>query len=104
MPTNPSLALAALRRLATFAENRARLVRAGALPPLASAGLSGEVEIQREVAACLCNISLDEEVRVDTAQVCMGAVVHLAQSGDLEAARQAVGALANLAEDIETHK
>ena len=73
------------------------------LTALASAGLSGELEIQREVASCLCNITLESSTRVETSQVCMSAVVHLAQSGDLEAARQAIGALANLAEDIETH-
>ena len=97
------LALAALRRLANFPGNRARLVQGGVLTALASAGLSGELEIQREVASCLCNITLESSTRIETSQVCMSAVVHLAQSGDLEAARQSVGALANLAEDIETH-
>lgn len=35
---------------------------------------------------------------------CVPALVQLSQGGDLEAARQAIGTLANLAEDIDTHE
>ena len=66
-------------------------------------GLSAELEIQREVAACLCNVTLEPSVRMDVAKVCLPAMVHLAQCGDREAARQAMGSLANLAEDMHTH-
>ena len=78
------LALAALRRLSTNPHNRSRLVAAGVLQSLASAGSSAEVEVQREVAATLCNVSLDEDVRVECAQMCMVAIVDLSLSGDVE--------------------
>lgn len=97
------LALSAIRRLSGEPENRARLVEAGGLRPLASAGLSAEVELQREVAACLCNVTLDPTSRFLAAETCLPTIVRLADSGDREAARQAIGALANLAEDPETH-
>ena len=97
------LAFAALRRLTNEPENRRRFVQAGGLPSLASSGLSAELEIQREVAACLCNVTLEPSVRRDVARVCLPAMVHLAQCGDREAARQAMGSLANLAEDMHTH-
>ncbi|CAM9748222.1 unnamed protein product, partial [Choristocarpus tenellus] len=96
--------MAALRRLATPQDNRHKLVQGGILKALARAGRSGEVEIRREVAACLCNLSLSEQDRVEIASMCVPALVRLAQGGDLEAARQAIGTLANLAEDIDTHE
>jgi hypothetical protein len=98
------LAMSGLRRLANFPDNRGRLVRAGILKPLASAGNSTELEIQREVAACLCSLSLSMQDRVEIAKNCVPALVFLAQSGDIEAARQSVGSLANLGEDIDTHE
>ena len=33
----------------------------------------------------------------------MHSIVHLAKSSDIEVARQAIGTLANIAEDVETH-
>lgn len=56
-----------------------------------------------QVSACLCNLSLSEEDRVAVATRCVPALVQLSQGGDREAARQAIGTLANLAEDIDTH-
>ena len=74
------------------------------MSPLASAGNSTELEIQREVSACLCSLSLSPPERVEIARMCVPSLVFLAQSGDIEAARQSVGALANIGEDIETHE
>lgn len=56
------------------------------------------------MAACLCNLSLSEQDRVAVATRCVPALVALSQGGDLEAARQAIGTLANLAEEIDTHE
>jgi hypothetical protein len=61
------------------------------------------VEILREVAALLCNLSLSEPERLELATFCVPALVDLAKSSDLEVARQSVGALANLSEDTKTH-
>lgn len=102
-PSGLCLAVRSTKWLLTAPVTRGQ-VRAGVLDSLASAGDSTEAEVQREVAAGLCNLSLEEEVRLSVAQTCMPAIVALAQGGDLEAARQSVGALANLAEDVETHK
>ena len=60
--------------------------------------------MREQVAACLCNLSLSEQDRVAVATRCVPALVALSQGGDLEAARQAIGTLANLAEEIDTHE
>lgn len=52
----------------------------------------------------MCNLSLSEQDRVAVAARCVPALVQLSQGGDLEAARQAIGTLANLAEEIDTHE
>jgi Armadillo/beta-catenin-like repeat len=97
------LGLAALRRLAAAPENGRKLLDGGAMSALARAGRSSYVEVQRETAACLCNLSLGAKQRLSLAQSCVPSLVRLAQGGDSEAARQAIGALANLAEDVDTH-
>eukprot|EP00953_Heterococcus_sp_UTEX-ZZ885_P035587 18364-Heterococcus_DN1.PRE.6 len=97
------LGLAALRRLAAAPENGQKLLDGGAMSALARAGRSSYVEVQRETAACLCNLSLGAQQRLSLAQSCVPSLVRLAQGGDSEAARQAIGALANLAEDVDTH-
>jgi hypothetical protein len=98
------LGLSALRRLANNEDNWPRLIQAGVLDSLASAGFSHEVEILREVSATICSLSLSEPHRVEVAYKCIMTIVHLSGSLDLEVARQAVGGMANLAEDINTHE
>ena len=83
--------------------NWPRLVQAGLLDSLASSGLN-EKEILLETAAAICAISLSEPHRVEIAYKCIKAIVKLCSHYDLEVARQAVGALANLAEDVDTHE
>merc|ERR1719181_969800 len=62
------LAIAALRRMCQLTvQNRGRIIRGGGLDPLAMAGRSTEVEVQREVAATLCNLSLSPEHKVEIA-------------------------------------
>jgi hypothetical protein len=147
-----SLSLAALRRLANNEENWTPLIAAGILDSLASAGTSQYLEIQREVAATLCSLSLSSltQHRVEIAYKCLVPLVGLSMTassqyvafakmhqeldqqevqqpltlpstGDdardqqkksfqdnqktlLDIARQSIGAVANLAEDIETHE
>lgn len=98
------LGLAALRRLADNEDNWPKLIAAGILDSLASAGFSTELEIQRETASCICSLSLSEPHRVEIAYKCIKTMIHLSSSGDEDIARQSVGALANLAEDVNTHE
>lgn len=103
-----TLAISALRRLCQFsAANRGRIVRGGGLLPLIIAGHSEELETQREVAATLCNLSISDEYKVEIVTHASGgalrALIKLVQSPDLEVARQSCGALANLAEHLNTH-
>lgn len=75
------LGLSGLRRLANCEENWSRLIQAGILDSLASAGYSTEYEIQREVAACLCSLSLSEPHRIEIAYKCIQAMVNLSNLG-----------------------
>jgi hypothetical protein len=98
------IAIAALRRLAKSEENWNALIEAGVLDSLASAGFSTELEVQKEVAACICSLSLSAAHRVEIAYKCIRAIVQLSSVANLEVARQAVGSMANLAEEVDTHE
>lgn len=127
-----ALGLAALRRLSNQEENWPLLIGAGILDSLATAGLSQFTEIQREVAAAACSLSLSKNTqhRMEIAYKCLPALVRLASvagSGHMalqkrtadeheqpqfsahekilvDIARQAIGAMANLAEEVDTHE
>jgi hypothetical protein len=139
-----SLGLAGLRRLANNEDNWNSLIAYGILDSLASAGNSRYLEIQREVAAALCSLSLSTfpQHRIEIAYKCLQVLVQLTISASkeyqsisernqplhesksshevtsidvskdfenhtktlLDIARQAIGAIANLAEDIDTHE
>ena len=77
-------------------ENWPRLVQHGILDSLAAAGLSPET--------CLCSLSLSRPHHVETTDKCILAMIHLSSCADGEVARQSVGSLANLAEDVDTHE
>jgi vacuolar protein 8 len=95
-------AVGALRGLATHQTIRMQLVREGALEPLILAASTDSVEVQREVAATLCNLALAEENKVTMARSgVLPALVALAQSRDKERETHAVACLANLAEMVE---
>lgn len=98
------LGLAALRRMADSEENWPKLIQAGMLDSLANSGGSTELEIVREVAAALCSLSLSHPHRVEIAYKCIRCMIQLSTSNNLDVARQSVGALANLAEDVDTHE
>ena len=60
------------------------------------------IEVQRETAAALANISLNEENKVQIARSgCLPALIQLAQADDRERERYAVMTLANVAEMVE---
>jgi hypothetical protein len=50
------------------------------IEPIVVGARSPEVEIQREVAALLCNLSLSEPDRLELATFCVPALVDLAKS------------------------
>ena len=85
------LAIAALRRLAEYSENRYQIVAKGVLPALAMAGRSRELEIQREVSACLCNLSLNDQNKVAIAKSgALKPLCDLCKSEDVDVAGQAL--------------
>ena len=63
---------------------------------------SDSVEVQREVAACLRNLSLSEPNKIAIRQGGgLEVLVKFALSADVEISHQATGVIANLAEAIE---
>lgn len=97
------LALSSLRRLAFVRENRDRMMSENILECLTSASRTSQVEIQREVAGCLCNLSLSSSNRLAIAQKNTSELVLLTQSEDVETVRLILCSLGNCAEDIDTH-
>ena len=88
-----------------YTENRLSIVQVGGLLPLGSAAQVMDLEIQREVAACLCHVSLSDENKVPIViSNAIKPMLMLCQSADVEVARLACGAAANIAEDPMTHR
>ena len=97
-------ALAALRHLATLPENRAILVEANILAPLVSKASGRNEECLREMAACVCQLSLSESLRLPlVSSNLIPPLMILCEHEDEEISRQACGAIANMAENPRTH-
>ena len=77
----------AFRGIAITPENRAIIVREGIMDPLVLMARSDEIEIQREVAAALCNLSSMEENKVEITDRAISTIITLLLSGDAEVAR-----------------
>jgi len=97
------LALSSLRRLAFIRENRDTLMANGIVETLTDACNTAEPVIQREVASCFCNLSLSSSHRLGIARLAISELSYLTKSYYLDIVRLSLGALRNLAEDIETH-
>lgn len=97
------LAFSSLRRLSFIRENRDIMMADGITEALTGACKTAEPQIQREVASCFCNLSLSSNHRLGIARLAMSELVFLTKSDDLDTIRLSLGALGNLAEDIETH-
>ena len=66
------------------------------------AAKSNSIEVQREAAAAMCNISLAEENKIIMARGgALPALIALSMSGDREREAHASAALANIAEMVE---
>jgi hypothetical protein len=97
------ISLAALRRLASSSDNRRRLMEAGVLKIIQRNGLTDKIEIQREVAAILCNLSRDVHHKADIVHTCLVTLIHLIKSVDSDTINHTAGTLANLSEDDDYH-
>ena len=65
--------------------------------------LSDDIDVLREVAAAICSLSSAEENKVEICDRAMSTVVTLALHDDPQTNKQAVSALANLAELVALH-
>ena len=92
-------ATTALRRLAETGENRTRLLRSGILRTMNDNSMVAEVDIRREVAACLLNLSQESAHRNDITDLCISSLLDLLSSEDSETIHSTAGTLANLAEE-----
>ncbi len=97
------ISITSLRRLAISPHNRKRLMESGILKVIQQNGLSLNSEIQREVAAILCNLSRDACHRTDIFQTCLHILIYLIKSKDADTISHAAGTLGNLLEDDDHH-
>lgn len=76
-----------------------KIVQEGALNPISHLLLSQDVEILREVVACLCNLSVSDENKLEIMSSGVAPpLITLTQHSDMLIASQACATLANLAE------
>eukprot|EP00986_Skeletonema_menzelii_P016567 scaffold15059_cov146-Skeletonema_menzelii.AAC.7 len=97
------LAISALRRLASSAKNKAVLFQQGILLTLANAKNSKDRDLRREIASCLCALSLSSRHRLDMAQIATPMLIESAKSNDSETVRLSLSAIANVAVESNTH-
>ncbi|KAG6974314.1 hypothetical protein JG688_00003126 [Phytophthora aleatoria] len=109
-PSAQCHAVSVLRRITNLDVNRVSMVAqhreelAAAL--LACARHTELLENQREAAACLCNLSLAQSNKliVASSPALFQQLFALCSSPDVEVARNACGAAANIAENVRTHE
>ena len=79
-------------------------MKEGVLDPLVLMARSDDIDIQREVAAALNNLSSVDENKVEIADRAISTIITLAVSSeDVEVEKQAVCTIANLVEMVELH-
>lgn len=93
--------MAALRGICISAEFRAVVVREGILDPIVLLSRSEDINVLREVASALNNLSSVEENKMEVSDRAMCTIIGLMLSGDNVVERHAVCAAANLMETIE---
>lgn len=98
-------AISGLRRLALIRDNRDRLISEGVISILVTHSCKADdQELQREIASCFCNLSLTKDNRIDMTRAAIANIAALSQCSDSETIRLSIAAIANLAEDIDTHQ
>ena len=92
----------ATRHLCESAKFRNQFTELNGIPVLLALGLSEDVEVKREVAATLRNISLSVHSKVVMVrEQCLQLLNDMMHSADVEICHQATGVIANLAESTE---
>ena len=95
----------ALRRLSDDINMRPQLISSGALDFLSKAYDENEIERSREIACCVCHLALWSEAKLHIAKTSMlKHIVVLCNSSDVETSRFALGSVANVSEDIQSHQ
>ena len=104
-PHDQCLAISALRRLAYVAKNRDVMFHQRILPTLANTINAKHRDVRREIALCLCalSLSLSSHHRLNMAQIATSVLMESVQSFDSATVRFGLGAIANIAEDSGTH-
>ena len=111
-PHGQFLCLAAVRRLAAASpEYRGILVEGDILNILSLRGAHQkhktwhvEIDCLREVSACLLELTLSPNLRRNVAARCRAVLLLTAASVDIETATKSIGALGNIAEEIDLHR
>ena len=107
------LCLAAVRRLAAASpEYRGILVDGDILNILSFCGARRkhgrtchvEIDCLREVSACLFELTQSPNLRRDVAARCREVLFLTAESVDIETATKSIGAMGNIAEEIDLHE
>ena len=100
------LALSSLRRLGLIRENRDILLSEGIVDVLVDACEEMTApDILQEVASCLFNLSLSANLRLPLAQTAVSLIHNILSEEDAnETVVCCLGAIANLAENTETHR
>eukprot|EP00940_MAST-03C_sp_MAST-3C-sp2_P002171 g2171.t1 len=103
-PISQYQAIATIRGLSIHPEISTKLVEAGALDPLLMTAEHSSTEVQGEVAAALCNMSLSESNKLALSQSGgLKALMHLMHSDDQHRIHYALAAIANIAEIVDGH-
>ena len=79
------------------------LFQQGLLLTLVNANNSKERDLLREITACLCALSLSSRHRLDMAEIVTSMLMESVKSSDSETVRLSLSAIANVAEDSNTH-
>ena len=83
-------------------KHRKLLIREGVLEPMILAAIgntNSDVEVQREAAATLCNLALDDGNKLEMLRRgVLTSLIKVAQTEDIQCRIYSVAALANLAE------
>ena len=89
----------AMKYFSTSMKGREQFVEVGGLPNLLKLAKEGGLEVKREVAATLRNLSLSDNNKIEIRKEGgVDILVHLCRSKDEKLAHQACGVIANLAE------
>ena len=98
-------AISSLRKLSVDNDYAEDILELGGLDALAEAYVQDYVESRREIAACLCHLTMFTNIKIVVLKsMVLEPLLSLCQSSDSEVARFALGAVANIAEHLSSHQ